>query len=43
MINAKVAFLKGWLFSANQRFLKTFQIVLIGWIKADFIKKPLLF
>jgi len=29
-----VAFLDGRLFSANHGFLKTFQIVLIGWIKA---------
>jgi len=30
----KVAFLEGRFFLANQGFLKTFQIVLIGWIKA---------
>jgi len=30
----KVAFLEGRLFSANQRFLNTFQIALIGWIKS---------
>jgi len=34
MIKTKVAFLDGRLFSANQGFLKTFQIALIGWIKA---------
>jgi len=28
---------------ANQGFLKTFQIALIGWIKAGPLKKPLLF
>jgi len=43
MINAKVAFLEGWLFSVNQAFLKTFQIALICWIKAGPQKKPLLF
>jgi len=30
-------------FTANQRFLKTFQIALIGWINAGPPKKPLLF
>jgi len=30
-------------FPANQSFLKTFQIVLIGWIKAGPPNKPLLF
>jgi len=30
-------------FPANQSFLKTFQIALIGWIKAGPSKKPLLF
>jgi len=35
MIKAKVAFLESRLFSANQSFLKTFQIALIGWIKAN--------
>jgi len=39
----KVAVLEGRLFSANQGFLKTFQIVLIGWIKASPPKKSLLF
>jgi len=34
MIKTKVAFLEGRLFSAIQGFLKTIQIVLIGWIKA---------
>jgi len=43
MIKAKVAFLEGWLFSANQGFLRTFQIALIGWIKAGPPKKPLVF
>jgi len=32
MIKTKVAFLEGRLFPANQDFLKTFQIALIGWI-----------
>jgi len=43
MIKTKVAFLKGRLFPANQGFLKTFQIVLIGWIIAGPPKKPVLF
>jgi len=43
MIKTKVAFLDGRLFSAKQSLLKTFQIVLIGWIKAGPPKKPLLF
>jgi len=43
MIKTKVAFWRASFFSANQGFLKTFQIVLIGWIKADPPKKPLLF
>jgi len=34
MIKVKVAFLKVRLFPVNQGFLKTFQIALIGWIKA---------
>jgi len=33
MIKTKVAVLEGRHFLANQGFLKTFQIVLIGWIK----------
>jgi len=33
LIKTKVAFLEGWLFQANQGFLKTFLIVLIGWKK----------
>jgi len=41
MIEAKVAFLEGGFFLANQGFLKTFWIVLIGWIKAGLLKKPL--
>jgi len=43
MIKAKVAFLEGRFFPANQGFLKSFQIALIGWIKAGPPKKPLLF
>jgi len=43
MIKTKVAFWKASFFPANQGFLKTFQIALIGWIKADPPKKPLLF
>jgi len=43
MIKTKMAYLEGWLFPANQGFLKTFQIDLIGWIKAGHPKKPLLF
>jgi len=42
MIKTKVAFLEDF-FSANQGFLKTFQIILIGWIKAGPPKKTLLF
>jgi len=34
MIKTKVAFWRAGFFSANQGFLKTFQIVSIGWIKA---------
>jgi len=42
--NKIVAFFwRAGLFSANQDFLKTFQIALIGWIKAGPPKKPLLF
>jgi len=36
MIKTKVAF-----FQKNQGFLKTFQIALIGWVKAGPLKKPL--
>jgi len=43
MIKAKVAFLEDRLFSSHSGFLKTFQIALIGWIKAGPPKKPLLF
>jgi len=42
MIKAKVAFWRAGFFPANQDFLKTFQIDLIGWIKAGPPKKPLL-
>jgi len=38
MIKAKVAFLEGGLFSSQSGLLKTFQIALIGWIKADLQK-----
>jgi len=34
---------KSGFFLANQGFLKTFQMTLIGWIKAGPPKKPLLF
>jgi len=43
MIKAKVSFLESWLFSANQGFLKTIQIAVIGWIKASLPNKLLLF
>jgi len=44
MIKTKVAFLEGRLFPANQGFLKTFKIAVIGWmIKAGPPKKPFLF
>jgi len=43
MIKTKVDYLEGRLFPANQSFMKTFQIALIGWIKAGLPKKPLLF
>jgi len=39
----KSSFLEGRLFPANQSFLKTFQIALIGLIKAGPPKKPILF
>jgi len=42
MIKTKVALLEDWLFPANQSFLKTFQVALIGWIKAGPPKKLLL-
>jgi len=41
MIKTKLAFLEGWLFSSQSELLKTFQIVLIGWIKAGSSKEPL--
>jgi len=43
MIKAKAAFLRAGFFPANQGFLKTFQIAVIGWIKAGLPKKSLLF
>jgi len=43
MIKTKVAFWRADFFPANQGFLKTFQIALIGWIKADPTKEPILF
>jgi len=43
MIKAKVDFWMAGFFPANRCFLKTFQIALIGWIKAGPPKKPLLF
>jgi len=42
MIKAKLAFWRTGFFPANQSFQKTFQIVLIGWMKAGPPKKPLL-
>jgi len=42
VIKTKVAFWRAGFFQANQGFLKTLQIVLIGWIKAGPLKKPLL-
>jgi len=35
MIKTNVAFSEGQLFPANQSFLNTFSIALIGWIKAS--------
>jgi len=43
MIKAKVALLKAGLFSSQARLFKNFQIVLIGWIKADPPQNSLLF
>jgi len=43
MIKSKVAFWRAGFFPAKQSFLKTFQIALIGWIKAGPPKKLLLF
>jgi len=43
MIKTKVAFLEAGFFPANQSFLKTFLIALIGRIKAGPPKTPLLF
>jgi len=47
MIKTNVAFLEDRLFFSQsglfEGFLKTFQIALIGWIKAGLPKKPLLF
>jgi len=43
MIKTKVAFWRADFFPANQRFWKTFQIALVGWIKAGPPKEPLLF
>jgi len=43
MIKEKVAFWRAGYFPANQGFSKTFQFVLIGWIKAGPPKKSLLF
>jgi len=44
MIKTKLAFLEAQLFfQPNQSFLNTFQIALIGWIRAGPPKKPLLF
>jgi len=43
MIKPSVPFWRAGFFSANQGFLKTFQIALIGWIKAGPPKNPLLF
>jgi len=43
MIKTKVVFLEDGFFPANHSFFKTFQNVLIGWIKAGPPKKPHLF
>jgi len=43
MTKTKVAFWRASFFQANQGFLKTFQIVLVGWMKIGPPKKPLLF
>jgi len=43
MIKTKMAFLGAGFFPANQSFLNTFSIALIGWIKAGPLKKPHLF
>jgi len=43
MIKRKVAFWRAGFFPANQSFLNTFSITLIGWIKAGHSKKPHLF
>jgi len=43
MIKAKVAFLKGQFYPANQSNLKSIQKALIGWKKAGPSKTPLLF
>jgi len=43
MIQTKVAFWRAGFFLANQGFLKTFLIDLIGWTKAGHPKQPLLF
>jgi len=44
MIKTKVFFFwRAGFFLANQSFLITFEIALIGWIKAGPLKKPLLF
>jgi len=43
MIKTKVAFLEAGFYPANQSHLKSFQKALIGWLKADPPKKPLLF
>jgi len=42
MIKTKVPFWRADFFPANQGFLKTYEIALLGWIKADPPKKPLL-
>jgi len=43
MNKTKVAFERAGFFPANQNFLETFEIALIGWIKAGPPKKTLLF
>jgi len=43
MIKTKVALWMAGFYLANQSFVKTFQIAVIGWIKAGPPKKPLLF
>jgi len=43
VVKTKVSFLEGWLLSSQTDQCKSFQKALIGWKKAGFPKKPLLF